>query len=89
MKETNYNVYVCCNHHLQKYDEAPIDFYLDCMRNSDGSEKNRYTNIYTDLLDGSQYAYDDDPTVYTLNFSLNDISFEECLELRKHYKFMI
>lgn len=89
MQKEKLNVYVCCNHHLLKYDESPLAFYLECIRNSDGNEKNRYTNIYTDLLDGNRFAYDDEAVVYSLDFSLNDISFEECLELRNHYRFMI
>ena len=35
-----------------------IDKYLDCMRNSEGSERERYENIYFALLDGEMICYD-------------------------------
>ncbi len=37
-----------------------IDFYLDCMMNSDGAERDRYTNIYLDLQEGKTYCTDED-----------------------------
>lgn len=36
-----------------------ITFYLDCMRNSEGSERDRYTNIYMQLLDGCTECCDE------------------------------
>lgn len=36
-----------------------IAFYLDCMRNSEGSERDRYTNIYLQLLDGEKNCCDE------------------------------
>lgn len=39
--------------------EYAIAFYLDCMRNSEGAERDRYTNIYLQLLDGAKEATDE------------------------------
>ena len=33
-------------------------FYLDCMRHSEGAERDRYTNIYLQLVDGMTYCKD-------------------------------
>ena len=33
-------------------------FYLDCMMNSEGSERDRYTNIYCDLVNGLKVCSD-------------------------------
>ena len=33
-------------------------FYLDCMMNSDGSERDRYTQIYMDLMNGEKICSD-------------------------------
>ena len=32
--------------------EEAKEFYIDCIRNSEGSEQSRYMNIYLDLLAG-------------------------------------
>ncbi len=37
-----------------------LSFYLDAMRNSEGSERDRYTNIYIGLLDGLDVVTDGD-----------------------------
>ena len=39
--------------------EYAIAFYLDGMRNSEGAERDRYTNIYLQLLDGAKEATDE------------------------------
>ena len=33
-------------------------FYLDCMMNSEGSERDRYVSIYTQLMRGCTECYD-------------------------------
>ena len=33
-------------------------FYLDCMRNSEGAERDRYTNIYIQLTEGKKNCTD-------------------------------
>lgn len=38
--------------------EEALDKYLDCMRHSEGSERERYENIYFALLDGEKLCYD-------------------------------
>ena len=40
-----------------------ISFYLDCMRHSEGSERDRYTNIYIQLLDGLDECSDEESEV--------------------------
>lgn len=37
-----------------------IQFYLEAMQNSDGSERIRYSNIYCDLLDRKNICKDED-----------------------------
>ncbi len=39
--------------------EKAKKFYLDCMKNSEGSEQERYTNIYTQLMDGATVCFDE------------------------------
>ena len=36
------------------------DFFMDCIRNSDGCERERYSKIYLSLLDGMQICTDED-----------------------------
>lgn len=36
-----------------------LDFYTDCMRNSEGSERDRYANIFFQLLDGETVCFDE------------------------------
>jgi len=46
-------VYVTCYGKREKYKrQDAIDFYLKAMRCSEGSERERYTNVYLGLLDG-------------------------------------
>lgn len=35
-------------------------FYLDAMGGSDGSEQNRYANLFSQLASGVSFAYDED-----------------------------
>ena len=35
-----------------------LNFYLDCMRNSEGAERDRYVNIYYQLARGAKEARD-------------------------------
>ena len=44
--------------HWKSRKEA-IEFFLDCMRNSEGAERDRYTSIYFDLLDGKNVCTDE------------------------------
>ena len=46
-------VYVTCYGKREKYKrQDAIDFYLEAMHCSEGSERERYTNVYLGLLDG-------------------------------------
>lgn len=40
--------------------DKAMDFYLDCMYNSDGSEHERYETIYFQLKDGAMTASDEE-----------------------------
>lgn len=40
--------------------ETAKAFFLDCMRNSEGSEQSRYVQVYTQLLDGHTYCTDNE-----------------------------
>lgn len=40
--------------------EAAKNFYLEGMLNSDGSERDRYTNIYLQLEAGANFCSDED-----------------------------
>lgn len=39
--------------------EEAKKYYLDCMRNSEGSERDRYVTIYLKLMDGLKYCSDE------------------------------
>jgi hypothetical protein len=39
--------------------EKAKEFYLDCMRNSEGAERDRYVNIYIQLCDGLSQCEDE------------------------------
>lgn len=43
--------------------KAAMDFYKDCMYASEGSEKERYVNVYMGLTDGNDVGYDGDDDV--------------------------
>lgn len=40
--------------------EAAKQFYLECMAGSEGSERDRYTNIYIDLMSGKTECFDEE-----------------------------
>ena len=44
------------------------DFYLDCMRHSEGSEQRRYVQIYTQLCDGLKYCSDEEDNYDNLRY---------------------
>lgn len=52
-------VTITCYNQTEKMERnAAIKKYLDCMRHSEGSERERYENIYFQLLDGETECYD-------------------------------
>ena len=66
-------VYTICYNRLTIYPnrKKAIDFFLDCMYCSEGSERDRYTNVYLDLLNPQCYVakddyYDDNPTIFSV-----------------------
>ena len=40
--------------------EKAKQFYLECMTMSEGSERDRYTNIYLDLVEGKTVCVDEE-----------------------------
>ncbi len=59
MKEKTYIV-VCCYNSIEKWEKRrnALDFYEDAMRNTEGSEMERYAHIYFDLKDGKEVCTD-------------------------------
>lgn len=41
--------------------EKAIRFYLQAIAGSDGAERDRYTNIYLDLMTGKNECFDEEP----------------------------
>ena len=58
-KKLNY-VKTICYGKERTFDERQeaIDFYEDCVQNSEGSERERYVEILTDLRNGKQVCTD-------------------------------
>ena len=53
----------CCTYNLVqefKDRETAIAFFLDCMKNSEGSEQSRYVQVYLQLLEGHTYCTDNE-----------------------------
>lgn len=50
-----------CYNQEEKWEsrEEAMEYFLEGMRNSEGSERERYTNIYFDLMDGKDYCTDE------------------------------
>lgn len=66
-----------------------MDFYLQCMTFSEGSERERYSMIYTDLANGEEYAsdsWDEDPEIYKIGKYTGDHT-EEVKKLDKPVKY--
>lgn len=59
-KMKNDNVVIKCygKEERRKRKDA-IKFYLECMMYSEGCERDRYTNIYLQLLSGQTYCNDE------------------------------
>lgn len=53
-------VFTCCYNTLDvwKSRQEAMDFYEECQYSSEGSERERYTNIYFDLKSGAELAID-------------------------------
>lgn len=87
MKNNN-EVYVLCYGSLEKWSDKKkaIDLYKEGFMACDGSEKERYAELYYQLKEGYKYT-DDGKSDYVLNtkFSLKDLSIKEKLRLMKEY----
>ena len=55
---------ITCYRETKSYPESQrqkmMKYYLEGMACSDGSERDRYTNIYLDLAAGKEHCYDED-----------------------------
>lgn len=51
-----------CYDEIKEFDdkEKALKFFLDCMNCSEGSEQNRYTQIFLQLCEGHTFCSDDD-----------------------------
>ena len=53
----------CCTYNqVQEFKDrkTAIEFFLDCMKNSEGSEQSRYVQVYSQLLEGHTYCTDNE-----------------------------
>ena len=39
--------------------ESAMQFFMECIASSEGSERNRYVNIYLQLIQGCNECYDE------------------------------
>lgn len=51
---------ICYGEKETRRRKEALDFYYDCMMNSDGSERDRYTNIYLQLKAGLKKCSDEE-----------------------------
>ena len=59
MNKTKEVICVCYGHeHKFNSTKEAKAFFLDCMMGSEGSERERYTNIYCQLEEGQTYCTD-------------------------------
>lgn len=82
------NVFVQCYGKLQLYNNRgnALAFFLTCMRCSEGSERDRYTNIYLGLLNNENYIKDyDDEYVSESDIDFDLLSVEEREIIKKEF----
>ena len=59
MAKTNDVVTIVCYDRTTKMKrQDALKFYINCMACSEGAERDRYVNIYLDLLDGKKVCHD-------------------------------
>ncbi len=85
------NIYVNCGGDLMKFESKGevIDFFEDCIYSSEGSERDRYTNIYFEVkehLNDNQICFTDGTNhIYGSSIDPEDVSLEEEKQLRKYF----
>lgn len=85
------NIYVNCGGDLMKFESKGevIDFFEDCIYSSEGSERDRYTNIYFEVkehLNDNQICFTDGTNhIYGSSIDPEDVSIEEEKQLRKYF----
>lgn len=57
-KKVDLVVVTCYNQSEVMERGLAVQKYLDCMMNSEGAERDRYVNIYYQLVSGAKEAYD-------------------------------
>lgn len=57
---TNENITIKCYGVVETWNDRnkAMKYYLECMKNSEGSEKQRYTNIFVQLAEGENNCID-------------------------------
>lgn len=76
-------IYVNCGGNLQSFDSKKevMEFYEDCIMMSEGSERERYTNIYFEVkehLSDNQICFTDGTEhIYGSSIDPEDVSYEE------------
>ncbi len=84
-------IFVNCGGELDSYKNKKevMDFFEDCIYCSEGSERERYTEIYFSVkenLNTKQRCFTDDTEyVYNVNFDINSISKEDIQIINKFY----
>ena len=60
MAKRRTSIVVCCYNLIEKWESKKnaLDFYEDAMRNTEGSEMERYAHIYFDIKDGKAVCTD-------------------------------
>ena len=82
-------IYVNCGGNLQSFDSKNevMEFYEDCIMMSEGSERERYTNIYFEVkchLGDNQICFTDGTDhIYDSSIDPEDVSYEEEKQLRE------
>ena len=62
MAKSKDNVVIICYNQAEEWEsrKQAKAFYMDCMFNSEGSEQERYVNIFRQLEEGQDLCIDDD-----------------------------
>ena len=85
------NIFVNCGGNLSRFDTKKdvMDFYEECIMMSEGSERERYTNIYFEVnshLNDSQICFTDGTDrVYMSKIEPDNVSIMEERQLREYF----
>jgi hypothetical protein len=84
------NIYVNCGGTLLlfKNKNEVLDFFEDCILNSEGAERERYSNIYFDCKNSSvkeKTFTDSSPNIFSSNFKLKDVDDNEAKIIKEKF----